>query len=315
MRPTAGEVEQASGLTAAASQGPALSAWSQNFLDHCRIERGLAPNSIAAYRRDLRRFEAFTTAAGLAPAEAETVRRYIDSIYAAKLSSRSIARHLTTLRNLFTFLLREGRIERDPVGSIPQPRQWRNLPKRLSIEEIERLVRAPDLSTPLGLRDRAMLELLYAAGPRVSELCTVELREADLNLGIVKLTGKGRKQRLVPMGNAAVSAIRTYLETARTALLKGRVSRYLFVTARGTPLTRQGFWKLLRLYGLKAGLPAKLTPHVLRHTFATHLLEGGADLRSVQTMLGHADIGTTQIYTHVLRARLRQTIDQHHPRA
>jgi integrase/recombinase XerD len=316
MPSTAGPPAGPSGPASAAGAGPApgaaLSAWSQAFLDFCRIEKGLAPNSVTAYRRDLARFDAFATGAAAGP---DTVRRYLDSLYAAGLSSRSIARHLTTLRNLFAYLLREGRIERDPVGSIPLPRQWQSLPKRLSLEEVNRLVAAPDPATPLGQRDRAMLELLYAAGPRVSELCQVEMRGLNLDLGILKVTGKGNKQRLVPIGKQAATAIRLWVDQGRPRLLKGRASRFAFVTARGAPLTRQGFWKLIRLYGRKAGIGCPITPHLLRHTFATHLLEGGADLRSVQTMLGHADIATTQIYTHVLRTRLRQTFDRHHPRA
>jgi integrase/recombinase XerD len=231
------------------------------------------------------------------------------------MSSRSIARHLTTLRNYFGFLVREGRIAYDPVEAIPLPRQWQCLPKRLSLEEVNRLIEAPDSTTPRGIRDRAMLELLYATGPRVSELCGVEVRGLDLDMGVLRVTGKGNKQRLVPIGKEAVAAVRLYLGHGRERLLKGRASRFAFVTARGGPMTRQMFWKMLRAYRLKAGIATALTPHVLRHTFATHLLEGGADLRSVQTMLGHADIATTQIYTHVMRARLRQTIDEHHPRA
>jgi integrase/recombinase XerD len=192
---------------------------------------------------------------------------------------------------------------------------WQKLPKRLSLEDIEKLLSAPDPSKPLGLRDRAMLELLFASGPRVSELCGLQLRDIDLQLGVLRLTGKGNKQRLVPVGKSALAAVDHYLRSARGVLLKGKDSRCLFVTSRGGPLTRQAFWKLLAAYGRKAGIGQPLTPHLLRHSFATHLLERGADLRSVQTMLGHADISTTQIYTHVLRSRLRQTVDRHHPRA
>jgi integrase/recombinase XerD len=272
-------------------------------------------NSLESYRRDLERFQAFLADKGGRFTDGEVVRRYLDSLYAAGLSGRTIGRHLTTLRNLFAFLLRDGRIGQDPVGLIPLPRQWKNLPKRLSLEEVDRLVHAAEPSTAIGMRDRAMLELLYAGGPRVSELCRIEMRDLNLDLAVLKLSGKGNRQRLVPVGREAVAAVRAYLDEGRSRILKGRASRYLFVTARGGPITRQGFWKLLRQYGKKAAIGAALTPHLLRHTFATHLLEGGADLRSVQTMLGHADIGTTQIYTHVLRTRLRQTVDKHHPRA
>jgi integrase/recombinase XerD len=293
----------------------ALTVWAQAFLDYCRIEKGLAANSIDAYRRDLRRFEAFVAESGGESSEPETVRRHLDSLYAASLDSRSVARHLATLRGYFAFLVREGKIARDPAENIPLPRRWENLPKRLSFDDVERLIRAAEPNTPRGMRDRAMLEMLYATGPRVTELCRVETGAFDLDMGLVRLTGKGNKQRLVPIGKAAVAAVKRYLEEGREGLLKGRRSRLAFVTARGGPMTRQGFWKLLRGYGRQAGITAPLTPHVLRHTFATHLLEGGADLRSVQTMLGHADIATTQIYTHVLRTRLRQTVDDHHPRA
>jgi integrase/recombinase XerD len=185
----------------------------------------------------------------------------------------------------------------------------------LNLEEIERIIQAPDLTRPTGMRDRAMMELLYASGLRVSELCKVGMGDLNLEMGVLRTTGKGNKQRLVPVGKTAVLAVRAYLEDGRSALLKGRASRYLFVTARGGCLTRQAFWKLLAVYGRKAGIFHGLTPHVLRHSFATHLLEGGADLRSVQIMLGHADISTTQIYTHVMRSRLRDTVEKHHPRA
>ncbi|MEZ5399034.1 MAG: site-specific tyrosine recombinase XerD [Bryobacteraceae bacterium] len=295
---------------------PAIEPLVEAFLGFCRVEKGLAANSIAAYRRDLSDFCAFLRKNNISADEAGgSIGKYLDAMYGSGLASRSIARRLTTLRNFYAFLLREGRISADPVGSIPMPRQGRSLPKRLGTEDLERLLAAPPANTPGGLRDRAMLHLLYASGPRVSELCGVEVRDINLEMGIVRVTGKGSKQRLIPVGRQAVAAIREWLESGRGALLKGRQSRYLFVTARGGPLTRQAFWKNLRHYGLTAGIGAPLTPHLLRHTFATHLLEGGADLRSVQTMLGHADIATTQIYTHVMRTRLRKTIDDHHPRA
>jgi integrase/recombinase XerD len=185
----------------------------------------------------------------------------------------------------------------------------------MNLQDIEKIIQAIDTTRPTGLRDRAMLELLYATGLRVSELCRLGLGDCNLNLAIVRTMGKGNKQRLVPIGKEAIGAVEDYLKNGRTTLLKGRASRYLFVTARGGCLTRQGFWKLLAGHGRKAGIFHGLTPHVLRHSFATHLLEGGADLRSVQVMLGHSDISTTQIYTHVMRSRLRQTVEEHHPRA
>lgn len=293
-----------------------LSAVVQTFLDFCRIEKGLASNSIQAYRRDLAKFTSyFAPEGGEEIPGQEAIQRFIDSLYSSGLSARSIARHLTTLRNLYQFLLREGLIDTDPTALLALPKQWRNLPRYLSAEEINKLLLAPDGMQPAGIRDRAMLELLYATGVRVSELCSLELSDLNLELGVVRVMGKGRKQRLIPVGQSAVRAVSTYLDSGRPALLKGRPSALLFVTSRGTGLTRQGFWKLLAGHGRKAGIFHHLTPHVMRHSFATHLLEGGADLRSVQTMLGHADISTTQIYTHVVRDRLRQTVDTHHPRA
>jgi integrase/recombinase XerD len=222
---------------------------------------------------------------------------------------------LTTLRSFYGFLLREGRIDRDPTEHLRTPKQWQTIPKFLNLQEIEKIMAAPDSEKPAGLRDHAMIQVLYATGLRVSELCRLGIADVNLDFGVVRTTGKGNKQRLVPAGKHAVRAVRAYLETGRARLLKGRASRYLFVTARGGCLTRQGFWKLLAGYGRKAGIFHGLTPHVLRHSFATHLLEGGAGLRSVQVMLGHADISTTQIYTHVMRSRLREIVDRHHPRA
>jgi integrase/recombinase XerD len=284
------------------------------FLSFCRIEKGLAANSLAAYTADLERFTAFSEERGGTP-DADHIRHYVDTLYQAGLSNRSIGRHLTTLRNFCGFLLREGRIATDPTEHLRTPKQWQTIPKYLNLEEIERIIQAPDNSRPTGLRDRAMMELLYASGLRVSELCRVGVGDLDLNYGVLRTTGKGNKQRLVPVGKSAIQAVEAWLTSGRSALLKGRASRYLFVTARGGCLTRQAFWKLLAGYGRKAGIFHGLTPHVLRHSFATHLLEGGADLRSVQVMLGHSDISTTQIYTHVMRSRLRETVDKHHPRA
>jgi integrase/recombinase XerD len=284
------------------------------FLNFCRIEKGLSANSLAAYSSDLARFIAFTGDVQAPPGVSE-IRRYIDHLYQTGLGNRSVGRHLTTLRNFYGFLLREGMVQMDPTEHLRAPRQWQTIPKYLNLEEIERIIQAPDPTKPLGLRDRAMMELLYASGLRVSELCKLGIGDLDLEYQVLRTTGKGNKQRLVPVGKAAILAVRAYLETGRAALLKGRASKYLFVTARGGCLTRQGFWKLLAGYGRRAGIFHGLTPHVLRHSFATHLLEGGADLRSVQVMLGHADISTTQIYTHVMRSRLRATVEKHHPRA
>jgi integrase/recombinase XerD len=284
------------------------------FLNFCRLEKGLAANSLQAYSSDLSSFSAFLGDREAIP-EAEDLRRYLDHLDQTGLSGRSIARRLTTLRNLFGFLLREGLIEVDPSQHLRAPRQWLTIPKFLNLEEIERIIGCTEKAAPRGLRDRAMLELLYASGLRVSELCRTGIGDLNLEMGILRTTGKGNKQRLVPVGKDAVKAVEEYLKSGRAALLKGRASRFLFVTARGGCLTRQGFWKLLAGYGRKAGIFRGLTPHMLRHSFATHLLEGGADLRSVQAMLGHADISTTQVYTHVMRSRLRETVEKHHSRA
>ena len=244
----------------------------------------------------------------------DTVRRYVDHLYQAGLSSRTIARHVTTLRNFYLHQLREGRISRDPTALLPSPRAWRTLPKLLSRDDLMRLLETPDATRHQGVRDRAMIETLYATGLRVTELCTLELMAIDLSLGLLTVTGKGNRQRVVPIGAVAAGWIAAYLDGPREAILKKRATRILFVTSRGGAFTRQGFWKLLVNYGKQAGIFAGLTPHVLRHSCATHLLEGGADLRSVQSILGHADISTTQIYTHVMKEHLRKTIDQHHPR-
>jgi integrase/recombinase XerD len=296
----------------------ALTGPAKSFLDFCRVEKGLAANSLQSYTFDLMRLSA-TLPTGERHASAEDLARYVESLYGAGLSARSIARHITTLRNFYGFLAREGEIERDPTEFLAPPKQGSTLPKYLNRQEVERLLAAPPVDTPTGLRDRAMLELLYATGLRVTELCRVELSAVERDSGVLRVTGKGNKQRLVPFGEPARDAIDRYLELGRPALLKGRASRFLFVTARrGSPasaITRQGFWKLLGGYGKRAGIFHNLTPHVLRHSFATHLVEGGADLRSVQIMLGHADISTTQVYTHVARRRLREVVDQHHPRA
>jgi integrase/recombinase XerD len=290
-----------------------LTAEVSSFLNYCRVEKGLAANTLDAYSLDLRNFAAFEEFASRIPG-LEDLRRYVDSLYRAGLGSRSIARHMATLRNFYRYLALDGKIEADPTERLVSPKQWQNIPKFLNREQIDQLIAAPDASKPTGLRDRAMLELLYASGLRVSELCAVRLADLQTEAGLLRTVGKGNKQRIAPVGKSALAAVRAYREAARPKLLKGRASPYLFVTARGGALTRQAFWKLLAAHGREAGIFHDLTPHVIRHSFATHLLEGGADLRSVQTMLGHADISTTQIYTHVMRSRLRQTVEQHHPR-
>lgn len=293
--------------------GDTLAASIDSFLNYCRVEKGLAQNSLLAYGRDLRQFAQFSGHSE--NVDDIGVQRFVDSLYRGGISARSIARKLTAIRCLFDFLLREGRLESDSVRLMPMPRQWTTLPKFLGPDQVDKILEAPPADTPRGIRDRAMFQFLYATGLRVTELCTVELSAVNLELGFVRVMGKGRKERIVPLGKEAIQAIDGYLTSARPLILDGRSSRYLFVTSRGGRLTRQGFWKLLKQHGKSVGIWHKLTPHVVRHSFATHLLERGADLRSLQAMLGHADISTTQIYTHVLRERLRRIVSEHHPRA
>jgi len=286
------------------------------FLSFCRVEKGLSKNSLDAYSRDLAAFRAWAdpVTGGELP-QADVLRNYLNHLYKNELSSRSIARHLSAIRSLFHFLIAEEKVEVDPTEHLSSPKQWSTIPKFLNRQQIEKLIAAPDCGKPNGLRDHAMLELLYATGIRVTELIEMRLSSLDLRLGVIRVTGKGNKQRLVPVHAAAVEAISRYTAAGRPALLGARSSPWLFVTARGGAMTRQAFWASIKVNGKKAGIFHNLSPHVLRHTFATHLLEGGADLRSVQAMLGHADLSTTEIYTHVVRSRLRETLDHHHPRA
>ncbi len=291
-----------------------LSGLAQGYLDFCRVEKGLARNSISSYRIDLERLNEKLSVLDR-DATAADLSDYLEGMYAQGLSPRSIARHVATIRNYYQFLTTEGTIPSDPAEFLASPKQWSTIPKYLNREEVERLLVAPASSKPTDLRDKAMIELLYATGLRVSELCKLELSNVERGRGVLKVIGKGNKQRMVPFGESAGDAMDRYLAEGRGALLKGRGSKYLFLTARGQAMVRQTFWLLLRKHGRKAGIFRRLTPHVVRHSFATHLVEGGADLRSVQVMLGHADISTTQVYTHVAQRRLRDTIDRHHPRS
>ncbi|GIU73738.1 MAG: tyrosine recombinase XerD [Bryobacteraceae bacterium] len=298
------------------SAEPGLAAAIEAFLACARVEKGLAAHTLSSYSLDLKDFSEFCRRRNFGwPPSAEHLRAYLDSLHAAGLSPRTVARRLSALRQFFRFLLLEGRISEDPTALLTTPRLWRSLPRYLTTAQVDALLAAPPTDTARGLRDRAMLETLYATGLRVSELVSLRLADVNLELGFVRVTGKGGKQRLVPLGSKAQEALRDYLATGRPALLKGRPSPHIFVTSRGGAMTRQAFWVLLRNHGRQAGIVQKLSPHVLRHSFATHLLEGGAGLRSVQAMLGHADISTTEIYTHVMRTRLRSVIDEHHPRS
>lgn len=289
----------------------------QDFIEYCRLEKGLAGNTLEAYGRDLGKLADFCEPrrVQIDEAAAADIAAFVDSLYGAGLAGRSVARYLATLRSYYRHLLEQERIALDPTTDLASPGQWKQLPKFLTLNEVDSLLAAPDEHAARGGRDRAMLQLLYATGLRVSELVGVQLNHLNGSMGILRTRGKGDKERLIPVGREALAAIDAYVERDRPLLLKRRVSPYLFVTRRGGPMTRQAFWKLLKQYGLQAGITKNLTPHVVRHSFATHLLDRGADLRSVQLMLGHADISTTQIYTHVLRERLRSVYDQHHPRS
>ncbi len=287
------------------------------FVNYLRIDKGLSTNTIAAYRRDLEKFGELAQQRNLSISRIATddVRDFLGSLYERGLDSRTIARNLATLRHFFRFAVVEGLIDEDPVVLIESPKIHKALPQFLSIEEVEQLLRQPDLTNPLGIRDRAMIEMMYSTGIRVSELCGIRINDLRMDPGVLRCVGKGDKERLVPVGRQALVSVQKYLAEARPRLLRGRLSSYLFINRRGKPMGRIAFWALIAEYGRKAGLPKSLKPHMLRHSFATHLLDRGADLRSVQMMLGHSDISTTQIYTHVVEERLKQVYKAHHPRA
>lgn len=294
-----------------------LHAWVDAYLDHLRIERALSSNTVEAYARDLGKLLVVAQDRGLeAPKELDLalVDEYLVTLGKQGLGARSAARHLSAVRGLCKFLVRERAIEADPSALADRPRLRRPLPVWLSFEEVERLLGAPDPSTSRGLRDRAMMQLMYAAGLRVSELVKLPLSCLDLRRGLVSVTGKGGKQRLVPIGEVAMGAVEAYLRDARPAVASSPKETVLFVSPRGGPLTRQGYWKLLVRYARGVGIMKKISPHKLRHSFATHLLQNGADLRAVQAMLGHADIATTEIYTHVASDHVRKVHKASHPR-
>ena len=289
----------------------------ERYLSRLRVEGGLAVNTIEAYRRDLLKFHSYLHRAGVAPLgpfATETLTEFFRSMREARLSRASSLRCLSTIRGWFKFLTRERVIEENPAIGLAPISRGVQLPKTLSQRDVTALLDLGAVTTPEDLRDRAMLELLYATGLRVSELVMVEVALVNFDAGYLRVTGKGAKQRLVPMGERARGLLLQYMEEARPRLVKKRASRFVFVSRRGGPLTRQAFWKLLRLRAQRAGITQVISPHMLRHSFATHLLEGGADLRSVQVMLGHANIATTQIYTHIERGRLKRVHDRYFPR-
>ena len=287
------------------------------FCDALWLEDGLAKNTLEAYRRDLSQFAAWLEARSgkaLFGADQADIQSYLGHQSRKKTRATSVARLLSALKRFYRHGLRQGRVKADPTLRIESPKLPRGLPKSLTEEDVENLLEAPPVEKALGLRDRAMLETLYASGLRVSELVTLRLGQVSQDMGVVRVTGKGSKERLVPLGEEAIAWIRRYLKEARPELLAGRAANDLFVTARGGAMTRQMFWTLLRRYAARAGLRKPISPHTLRHAFATHLLNHGADLRVVQLLLGHSDISTTQIYTHVARERLKQLHAKHHPR-
>jgi integrase/recombinase XerD len=295
----------------------ARSPLAREYLDHLRVERGLSANTLAAYGCDLARLERFSRARSreLLALRVAELSDFIGTLREAGLKPRSVARSVHALRGFYRFLVREGRLRADPMENLKAPRAFQALPRFLSAAQVESLLAAPDVSTPLGVRDRAILEVLYATGLRVSELISLRPADLELDVGVLTCFGKGRKERLVPVGQEARRWLLRYMAEVRPRLARGGSSLPLFLNLRGGKLSRMGLWRIVRRHALTAGVHRLLTPHVLRHSFATHLLERGADLRALQAMLGHADISTTQIYTHVTRERLRQVYDRYHPRA
>ena len=286
------------------------------YLDFLAVEKGLAKNSLSSYATDLRRFGHWLSDQAIDTERVERIQivKYFQSLRAAGISARSVARALAAIRGMFRFLVAERHLKADPTENLENPKLWSTLPKSILPTEVEALLAAPDRTTADGLRDAAMLELLYATGLRVSELIKVRLDDVVMDAGFLRTIGKGSKERIVPFGDAARDAILRYRESGRSELDK-HADPHLFLSRRGRPMTRQSFWMKIVRYARAAGIKTHISPHVLRHSFATHLLENGADLRSVQMMLGHADISTTQIYTHVSRARLQRMYEQYHPRA
>jgi integrase/recombinase XerD len=293
-----------------------VSALVDAYLTHLEVERRLSPHTVANYARDLTLLGRAAAGRGTAvdALERPALEAVVRTLMGEGRSPRSVARAVACFRGFYRFLVVSGHRATNPAADLAAPRAWKTLPTFLTIEEVDRLLAAPDAGDPRGLRDRAMLEVLYATGLRVSELVTLRVQDVHLEGGYLTATGKGRKQRLVPLGAEAAAWVKRYLRQGRPALLERRSSPRLFVNIRGGGLSRVGVWKILKAYALRAGLARSLSPHVLRHSFATHLLERGADLRAIQMMLGHADLSTTQIYTHILDARLRAVYDKFHPR-
>lgn len=290
----------------------------QEFLNYITVERGLSRNTIEAYARDLRQFAAFLTLTGydsLAEIHSQTLVAYLRKLQQENMQPSSVTRKLAAIRSFFQYMLRERHLKIDPSVTIDSLKTPQRLPKVLSEKEIGRLLEQPGATTPAKLRDKAMLELLYATGVRVSELVSLKLGDINMDMGYIRCFGKGSKERIVPMGGSAQKALLDYLDRARPKIVKRAAEDTLFLNHHGRKMTRQGFWQIIQAAARRVGIKTLVTPHMLRHSFATHLLDHGADLRSVQEMLGHADISTTQIYTHVTRTRLQEVYDKTHPRA
>jgi integrase/recombinase XerD len=294
-----------------------LSHYVSEFINYLSVERGLAPNTLESYERDLRQFTQFLNdkSISLSDVAQTNIVAYLIHLKRKGRASSTVSRNLASIRSFYGFMWQEKYVEDNPASNLDSPKQEKHLPRVLNMVEVERLLEMPDLSTPAGQRDKAMLEVLYATGLRVSELIGLDIGDIDLEFGYVRCIGKGSKERIVPLGTKAIEAVNQYVVHGRVKLQSGVGGRRLFVNQRGRGLTRQGFWKIMKKYARMAGIKGEVTPHTLRHSFATHLLENGADLRSVQEMLGHSDISTTQIYTHVTRKRLKEVFASAHPRA
>ncbi|MGD9367805.1 MAG: site-specific tyrosine recombinase XerD [Desulfobacteraceae bacterium] len=287
------------------------------YINYLVVEKGLAATTIDAYASDLAAYTTFLSdqqVTSFEQADVVVILKYVIEMRKKGLGATTRARHLVTIRGFYDYLYTSGHIRQNPAKLVDLPKQGLKLPSVLNVDQVDRLLSVPDIEKPTGQRDAAMLELIYAAGLRVSELINLQMTNINMEAGFVRILGKGSKERIVPIGRKALDCIHQYVKNGRRSQLKDQTSRYLFVARTGRPMTRQGFWKLLKRYALKAGITQRVTPHSMRHSFASHLLEGGADLRAVQVMLGHVDIATTQIYTHVARSRLIEIHKKYHPR-
>lgn len=284
------------------------------FLNYISVEKGLSRNTVESYERDIKKFNSYSKDKDLSDITKKEILQFLSYLNKDGLSPATISRNIVALRSFYKFLVSEKELVFDPTENLESPKKWNRLPKTLSYDEIDRLINHNKGNNPSGIRDDAMIELLYACGLRVSELVSLKMNNINLDTGFLITIGKGKKERIVPVGEIALNKIRRYLFSGRTDLLKAKRSDFLFVTWSGTPMTRQGFWKLIKKYAKEAGIKKAFSPHTLRHSFATHLLDHGADLRAVQMMLGHSDISTTQIYTHVSRERLKKVHNEYHPR-